>query len=107
VLAEIIASLYQSGAVSTGCAAAGCRIGIPQSRRGDSGRIEQAGRRLQTLGVQFEFDTRFDCSDGVAGWHRDRLPQTSNKLAADRNKLATELSVPLTMTSRLTGKIRA
>jgi hypothetical protein len=32
--------------------------------------------------------------------------QSSNKLAADRNEFAAELSAALTVTSRLTGKLR-
>jgi len=44
-LAEIIASLYQSDTVGIGCAAAGSRNAMPQSRRDDLGRLKlQAGR---------------------------------------------------------------
>jgi hypothetical protein len=44
-LPEIIDSLYQSYAVGIGCAAAGSRNGMPQSRRDDLRRLElQAGR---------------------------------------------------------------
>ena len=43
-LAEITASLYQSDAIGTGCAAAGPRNGMLQSRRDDLGRLKlQAG----------------------------------------------------------------
>jgi hypothetical protein len=31
---------------------------------------------------------------------------SGNKLAADRNKFAVEMAAPLTVTSRLTGKLR-
>jgi hypothetical protein len=43
-LAEITASLYQSDAVGIGCAAAGSRKGVPQSRRDDLGRFKLPGR---------------------------------------------------------------
>jgi hypothetical protein len=99
-LAEITASLYQSDAVGIGCATAGSRKGMPQSRRDDLGQFKlQAGRDdahhrngkvlacqidvaglvaqfLQTLNVQLKYDTRFSCFDGeIRGWAGARLRQ--------------------------------
>jgi len=99
-LAEITASLHQSDAVGIGCAAAGSRNGMPQTRGDDLGQFKLQARRddanrrngkvlacqidaagldaqfLQTLNVQLKHDARFSCVDGkMRGGPGHRLQQ--------------------------------